>query len=82
MYSTFDQPPVTDLVQLPEHRSVPVLEDNAAAVARIPVLFNPFQISEAKSNAAFTAVNPTTRILNDILSSRCDNFSSPQRSKR
>jgi dipeptidyl-peptidase-4 len=27
-YSTFDTPPVTDLVQLPEHRLVRVLEDN------------------------------------------------------
>jgi len=27
-YSTFDTPPVTDLVQLPEHRVVRVLEDN------------------------------------------------------
>jgi len=34
-YATFDQPPVTDLVQLPEHRSVRVLEDNAAPAARI-----------------------------------------------
>jgi dipeptidyl-peptidase-4 len=33
-YSTFDRPPVTDLVQLPEHRSVRVLENNAAAAAR------------------------------------------------
>jgi len=33
-YSTFDRPPVTDLVQLPEHRSVRVLEDNATVVAR------------------------------------------------
>jgi dipeptidyl-peptidase 4 len=28
-YSTFDTPPVTDLVRLPEHQSVRVLEDNA-----------------------------------------------------
>jgi len=27
-YSTFDRPPVTDLVQLPEHRVVRVLQDN------------------------------------------------------
>jgi dipeptidyl-peptidase-4 len=34
-YSTFDKPPVTDLVQLPEHRSVRVLEDNATLAARV-----------------------------------------------
>ena len=28
-YSTFDSPPVTELVELPEHRVVRVLEDNA-----------------------------------------------------
>ncbi len=28
-YSTFDAPPITELVQLPEHRVVRVLEDNA-----------------------------------------------------
>jgi dipeptidyl-peptidase-4 len=28
-YSTFDTPPVTELVQLPEHRTVRVLEDNS-----------------------------------------------------
>ena len=33
-YSTFDRPPVTDLVQLPEHRSLRVLENNAAVAAR------------------------------------------------
>lgn len=41
-YSTFDQPPVTDLVQLPEHRSVRVLENNAAAAARVnPLISRP-----------------------------------------
>ena len=41
-YSTFDQPPVTDLVQLPEHRSVRVLEDNAAPAARAkPLIARP-----------------------------------------
>ena len=41
-YSTFDKPPVTDLVQLPEHRSVRVLEDNAAAAARVkPLIARP-----------------------------------------
>jgi len=41
-YSTFDQPPVTDLVQLPEHRSVRVLEDNAAVAARVkPLIARP-----------------------------------------
>jgi len=41
-WSAFDQPPVTDLVQLPEHRSVRVLEDNAAAAARVkPLLARP-----------------------------------------
>jgi dipeptidyl-peptidase-4 len=41
-YSTFDQPPVTDLIQLPEHRSVRVLEDNAAVAAKIkPLIARP-----------------------------------------
>ena len=41
-YSTFDQPPVTDLVQLPEHRSVRVLEDNATPAARVkPLIARP-----------------------------------------
>ncbi len=41
-YSTFDQPPVTDLVQLPEHRSLRVLEDNAAAAVRVkPLIARP-----------------------------------------
>jgi dipeptidyl-peptidase-4 len=29
-YSTFDKPPVTDLISLPDHRSLRVLEDNKA----------------------------------------------------
>ncbi len=37
-WSAFDQPPVTDLVQLPEHRSVRVLEDNASPAARVKSL--------------------------------------------
>ncbi|HOC00894.1 MAG TPA: DPP IV N-terminal domain-containing protein [Verrucomicrobiota bacterium] len=37
-YSAFDKPPVTDLVQLPEHRRVRVLEDNAAPAARVKPL--------------------------------------------
>jgi dipeptidyl-peptidase 4 len=41
-YSTFDKPPVTDLVQLPEHRSVRVLRDNAVAAARVkPLITRP-----------------------------------------
>jgi dipeptidyl-peptidase-4 len=32
--STFDRPPVTDLVQLPGHRRLRVLEDNAAVAAQ------------------------------------------------
>ena len=41
-YSTFDKPPVTDLVQLPEHRSVRVLEDNAALAERVkPLITRP-----------------------------------------
>jgi len=41
-YSTFDKPPVTDLVQLPEHRSVRVLEDNAVLAARVkPLIVRP-----------------------------------------
>ena len=41
-YSAFDRPPVTDLVQLPEHRSVRVLEDNATPAARVkPLIARP-----------------------------------------
>jgi len=41
-YATFDQPPVTDLVQLPEHQSVRVLEDNTNLAARYkPLLARP-----------------------------------------
>jgi dipeptidyl-peptidase-4 len=41
-YSTFDRPPVTDLVQLPEHRSLRVLEENAALAARArPLIARP-----------------------------------------
>jgi len=41
-YSTFDKPPVTDLVQLPEHRSARVLEDNATVAARVkPLIARP-----------------------------------------
>lgn len=42
-YSTFDTPPVTELVKLPEHRAVRVLEDNA----------------ELRSRAAATISHPT-----------------------
>ncbi len=38
-YSTFDTPPVTELVSLPDHRVVRVLEDNADLRARVaPIL--------------------------------------------
>ena len=41
-YATFDKPPVIDLVQLPEHRTVRVLEDNAAVAARVkPLIVRP-----------------------------------------
>ena len=41
-YATFDQPPVIDLVQLPEHRSMRVLEHNAEAAARVkPLIARP-----------------------------------------
>ncbi len=40
--STFDSPPVTDLVELPEHRSVRVLEDNAECRRRVsPLITQP-----------------------------------------
>jgi dipeptidyl-peptidase 4 len=42
-YSTFDTPPIVDLVQLPAHRSVRVLEDN----------------SELRQRASSFALNPT-----------------------
>ncbi|HET9742589.1 MAG TPA: S9 family peptidase [Terriglobales bacterium] len=34
-YSTFDTPPVTDLVSLPAHRSIRVLQDNATLRAKL-----------------------------------------------
>jgi dipeptidyl-peptidase-4 len=37
-YSTFDTPPVTELVQLPEHRVARVLEDNRALRAKLASL--------------------------------------------
>ncbi|MSR55781.1 MAG: S9 family peptidase [Gemmataceae bacterium] len=41
-YSTFDSPPVIDLVQLPEHRSVRVLENNAECRRRVsPLITQP-----------------------------------------
>lgn len=40
--STFDTPPITDLVELPGHRSVRVLEDNAALAAAVkPLIVRP-----------------------------------------
>ncbi len=40
--STFDSPPVTDLVELPEHRSVRVLEENAECRRRVtPLITQP-----------------------------------------
>ena len=41
-WSSFDKPPVTDLVELREHRSVRMLEDNAAAAAKVkPLIAQP-----------------------------------------
>jgi dipeptidyl-peptidase-4 len=41
-YSAFDKPPVTDLVELRDHRRVRVLEDNAGAAAKVkPLLARP-----------------------------------------
>ncbi|MEI8382087.1 MAG: DPP IV N-terminal domain-containing protein [Planctomycetota bacterium] len=41
-YSTFDSPPVIDLVQLPEHRSVRVIEDNKECRQRVaPLITQP-----------------------------------------
>ena len=37
-YSTFDTPPVTELVEMPEHRSVRVLEDNAELRSKVEAL--------------------------------------------
>jgi dipeptidyl-peptidase-4 len=39
-YSSFDTPPVTELVQLPEHRSVRVLEDNKELRKKIESLIS------------------------------------------
>jgi hypothetical protein len=36
--STFDTPPVTELIQLPEHKIIRVLEDNSQLRARIKAL--------------------------------------------
>jgi dipeptidyl-peptidase-4 len=48
-YSTFDTPPVTELVQLPEHRVVRVLEDNAALRAKMkPLLSQPTEFFQLK----------------------------------
>ncbi|MHC4324638.1 MAG: S9 family peptidase, partial [Planctomycetota bacterium] len=40
-YSTFDTPPVTELVQLPEHRFVRVLEDNKELRKQMESLISP-----------------------------------------
>jgi dipeptidyl-peptidase 4 len=41
-YSTFDKPPVTDLVELPGHKTIRVLEDNAALAAKVkPLITRP-----------------------------------------
>jgi len=40
-YSTFDRPPVVDLVRLPSHQVVRVLEDNAALAAAVAPLTTP-----------------------------------------
>ena len=41
-HSTFDKPPITDLVQLPEHRRERVLEDNPTVAARFkPLIVRP-----------------------------------------
>jgi len=41
-YSTFDKPPATDLVRLPDHRSERMLEDNAALAALVkPLIARP-----------------------------------------
>ena len=48
-YSTFDTPPVTELVQLPEHRVVRVLEDNAALRAKVkPLISQPTEFFQLK----------------------------------
>jgi dipeptidyl-peptidase-4 len=39
-YSTFDTPPVTELVQLPEHRAVRVLQDNQELRAKIKAVIS------------------------------------------
>ncbi|MDI6698931.1 MAG: DPP IV N-terminal domain-containing protein [Candidatus Saccharicenans sp.] len=52
VYSTFDDPPVTSLVRLPDHREVRTLEDNGelrsklAAVIRQPVEFLQIEIGD------------------------------------
>jgi dipeptidyl-peptidase-4 len=44
-YSTFDTPPVTELVQLPEHRVVRVLEDNKALRKKMrPLISQPTEL--------------------------------------
>jgi dipeptidyl-peptidase 4 len=46
-YSTFDTPPITELVQLSEHRVVRVLEDNQALRAKIqPLIARPTEFCQ------------------------------------
>ncbi len=44
-YSSFDRVPVTDLIHLPDHRSVRMLEDNAALLAKVkPLIPRPTEL--------------------------------------
>ena len=46
-YSTFDSPPVIDLVQLPEHRVIRVLEENAKVRERVkPLIVRPTEFMQ------------------------------------
>lgn len=46
-YSTFDMPPITELVQLPEHRMVRVLEDNSELREKMePLLSTPTEFCQ------------------------------------
>lgn len=48
-YSTFDTPPITELVQLPEHRAVRVLEDNAELSEKTkPLIHQPTEFLQLK----------------------------------
>lgn len=54
-YSRFDSPPIVDLIQLPDHRTVRKLEDFAALRERMePLLSHPTEFLELKTDDGIT----------------------------